>query len=148
MQPGLVARTCVRPRCFIDGQTVVDVLPIVERRVGRIDAEGFDAIDQVQHAFDFWPAGEPQQDLAAGSNVGHGRTTLVWRDGSQNVDARDEGAEVVRGPTHERKDTARRKREYAPPLVEDFLFNSMAKADPVLDALLKPQKLDMGEVAH
>ena len=49
------------PRCFIDRQAVVNVVPIVRRSVGRIDAEGLDKIDQLQNTFDFGPAGQSQQ---------------------------------------------------------------------------------------
>jgi hypothetical protein len=51
MQPGLMARACVRPRRFIDGQAVMDVMPIVGRCVSRVDAERFDNVDPLQHAF-------------------------------------------------------------------------------------------------
>ena len=36
----------------------------------------------------------------------------------------------------------------APPLIENLFLGRAAEADPVLDALLKPQKFDMGEIAH
>lgn len=42
----------------MNGQAVVNVMSMVGRDVGRIDAEDLDGIDQLQHAFDLWPAGQ------------------------------------------------------------------------------------------
>ena len=100
MQPCLMARACVWPRRFIDGQAVVDVNPIVGRGVGRIDAERFDNVDPLQHTFDLRPAG---------AHIGRGRAALAGRDSPDDVDARDDGTEVARGPAHERENTARRE---------------------------------------
>ncbi len=77
----------VWPRHFVDGQPVVRVMPVVGRGVGRIDAERLDGIDQLQHALDLWPAGQPQQDFAARPDIGDSRAALARRDRSQDVDA-------------------------------------------------------------
>jgi hypothetical protein len=53
MQPSLMTPKRVNPRHFVDGQTIVDVVPIVGRCVGRVDAKRFDGVDNLQHAFDF-----------------------------------------------------------------------------------------------
>ncbi len=148
MKPRLMARTCVYPRGFIDRQTVVDVVPIVVRGVGRVDAERLDGVDQLQHPFDLGPTRQPQQDVATGPHVGHGRAALAGRDSPQDIDPRDDRAEVIRGPAHEREYVARRKRQDTPPFIENLLLGGVAEADPVLDALLEPQKFDMGKVAH
>src|ERR1700693_731910 len=51
MTSGLMARTGVGPRRFVDRQTVVDVMPICRARsVSRIDAERLDNVDQLQSA--------------------------------------------------------------------------------------------------
>jgi len=57
MEPGLVAGSRVWPRCFVDRQSVVNVVPIIRRGVGRIDAEGLNNIDHLQSTFDLGPAG-------------------------------------------------------------------------------------------
>ena len=44
MQPGLMARPRVNPRHFIDGQAVMNVVPIVGCGIGRIDAERLDGV--------------------------------------------------------------------------------------------------------
>ena len=123
-------------------------MPIVGGGVGRIDAERLDGVGNLQHAFDLGPAGKPQQDVAAGPHVGHGHAALTGRDSPQDIDARDDRAEIVRGPAHERKDAAWRKRQDPPPLIENLFLGGVTEADPVLDALLQPQELDMGEIAH
>jgi hypothetical protein len=61
-----MARLRVNPRHFVGGKTIVDVAPIVGRCVRRVDAERLDGIDNLQHAFDLGPTGQPQQDVAAG----------------------------------------------------------------------------------
>ena len=65
MQPGLMTPKRVTPRHFVDGQTIVDVVPIVGSCVGPVDAERLDGIDNLQYPFDLRPTGQPQQDLAA-----------------------------------------------------------------------------------
>jgi hypothetical protein len=74
-----MARTCVRPRYFIDRQTVADVMPIVRRGLGWIDRERLNGNDQLQHAFDVGSSRQPQ-DIAAWPYVGHGRAALAGRD--------------------------------------------------------------------
>ena len=66
--------------------------------VGGIDAELLDGIDRLQHALDLRPAGDAQQDFAAGTDEGTVEIGFAGRDGAQDVDARDDGAEVVRRP--------------------------------------------------
>src|ERR1700680_1394474 len=148
MQPRLMARTRVRARGFIDRQTIVDVLPVIGRGVGRIDAERLDGVDLLQYALELGPAREPQQDVAAWLDVGHGRAALTGRDRPDNVDARDRRAVVVGHPAHERECVAGRERKNAPAPIKNLLLGSMAKANPVLDAFSQPQQFDMREVAH
>ena len=70
-------RPGVGPRRFVDRQPVMGMMPIVGRGVGRIDAERFDGIDQLQHALDFRPAGQAQQAFAAGLDIRHSRAALA-----------------------------------------------------------------------
>jgi hypothetical protein len=76
MQPGLMARERISPRRFVDGQAIVDVVPIVGGGVSRVDAERLDGIDNLQDAFDLGPASEPQQDIAAGPYIRNSRAGL------------------------------------------------------------------------
>ncbi len=78
MQPGLMTRTRINPRHFAYGEAVVDVVPIVGRCVGRVDAERLDGINNLQHAFDLGPTGRLQQDVAAARRyIGHGCAALA-----------------------------------------------------------------------
>ena len=92
----LIAR--VRPRLVAGDQAVVDMPPMIGSGVGWIDAERFDGVDRLQHTFNLRPAGQAQENFAARAHEGHGRERLAGMDGAQNVDARDDGAEIVRGP--------------------------------------------------
>jgi hypothetical protein len=143
MQPGLVTPKRVNPRHFVDGQTIVDVVPIVRCGVGRVDAERLDGINNLQHAFDLRPTGQPQQDVAARPYIGHGCAALAGRDSPQNIDARDDCTEIVGGPAYEREDATWRKRKNAAPLIENLFLGGVAEAYPVLDALLEPKELNM-----
>jgi hypothetical protein len=60
MEPGLVAGSGVGTGCFVDRQSVVNVVPIIGCGIGRIDAERLDNIDQLKDAFDLGPAGQSQ----------------------------------------------------------------------------------------
>src|SRR5260370_982914 len=148
MQPSLMPGVRVGSGLLADGQAIVDVLPVVGCGIGRIDAERFDGVDRLKHLLDLRPAGNAQQTLAAGAHIGHRRVALAGRDRAQDIDARYDGAVVVRGPADEREDAARRKRNDAPLTVDDVLLGDPAEADPVLDAVLDPHELDMRELAH
>ena len=126
----------VGARQISGGETVVDMLPVVGAGLGRIDADLFDGVDRLQHALDFRPAGNAQQDLAAGAHVRNSRIGFAACDGAQNVDARDDGAEIVRGPADIGEEAVRREAQDAPAAVEDLLGDLMTEADPVLDLLL------------
>src|SRR5205807_9269572 len=56
MQPCLMARVRVSTRHFVDGHPVVDVVPVIRGRVGGVDAERLDGVDNLQYAFDLGPA--------------------------------------------------------------------------------------------
>ena len=43
-------------RCFTDGQTVVDVSPVIRRNVYRIDAPRLDRVDELEYTLDLRPA--------------------------------------------------------------------------------------------
>ena len=48
-----MARTGVRARRLVHGQAIVDVMPIVRRRVGRVDVERLNCVDQLQQRSTF-----------------------------------------------------------------------------------------------
>ena len=62
--------TCARviARRLVDGQSVVDVLPVVRRNIGRIDAERLDGVNGMQHTLDLGPTVHAQEDVAAGAH--------------------------------------------------------------------------------
>ena len=95
MKPGLVTRPRVESRRLADRQAVVDVMPVIMCGFAGIDAQCFDRVCQLQHAFDLGPAGEPQQDVAAGTHIGHCRTALAGRNCAQYIDARNDRTEVA-----------------------------------------------------
>ena len=74
-------------RCFVDRQSVMNVVPIVGCCVGRINVERLDGIDQLQDPFDLRPAGKSQQALTAGPDPRHCRIALPWYRRSQDIDA-------------------------------------------------------------
>ena len=76
------------------------------RGVAGIDADRLHGVDRLKHALNLRPAIDAQQNLAAGTNVGHGLIRLRSGDGAHNVDARDDGPEVVGRPSNEGEDAA------------------------------------------
>jgi hypothetical protein len=67
---------------------------------------------------------------------------LAWHYGAQDIDAGENGPEVVGRPTDERKDAARRERQDTPVAVNDLLRNVSTKPNPVFNALFEPQELN------
>jgi hypothetical protein len=53
-EPGLMTRTRVNPRHFVDGQTIVDVVPTVGCGVSWVDAECLDGINKFATRVRFW----------------------------------------------------------------------------------------------
>src|ERR1700676_3551263 len=88
------------------GETVVEVAPVFPRGVGGIDVERLDGVDRLQHALDLRPAIDPQQDLAPRAHERQRLETCARLDRAHDVHARDDGAEVVRRPAHERENAA------------------------------------------
>ena len=148
MQPGFVPRVGVAARLLVDGQAVVHVVPVVRRRIRRINAKRLHSIDRLQDFLDLWPSGEAQQNLPTRTHIRHGRAALAWLYCAQNIDARENCAVVVRCPANEGKDAARRERDDAPVAVEDRLLSDPAEADPILDALLYLQEFDLSQITH
>ena len=70
-------------------------MPVVGGCVGRVDVERLNGVDQLQHPFDPRPARKPQQDVAAGTHIGHCRTALAGRNCAQYIDARNDRTEVA-----------------------------------------------------
>src|SRR6266511_3487268 len=138
----------VGSRLLADRQTVMDVMPMLRRGVSRIDTERLDGINRLEDFLDFRPAGEAQEDFSAGAHIGDGRIAFARLRRAQDVDARADGAVVVRCPADEGEDAAWRERDAAPVTIDDLLFGNAAEPDPVLNALLEPQNVDMGEVGH
>ena len=90
-------------RLVSGAEAIVDMPPVIGRRVGRIDAEGFDGVDRREDTLDLRPTADAQQDVAAGTHEGQRLIGFARRDRSNDVDARDDGAEVVRRPSGRRR---------------------------------------------
>ena len=119
--------------------------PVIGTGVGRIDAERSTASIACSTRSTF---GQPEwrsRISPPGRTIRHRREGLAAAHGAQNVDARDDGAEVVRRPADVGEDAARREAQDAPAAIEDLLGDVAAEADPVLDPLLEPDQLDVGE---
>ena len=84
MMPGL----SVGSRPLADGDTIVDMVPVLWSGIGRIDAERLDGIDGLQHFLDLGPSRNLQQTFAAGAHIRHGDVAFAGRDRAQDVDAR------------------------------------------------------------
>src|SRR5689334_5729567 len=97
-EPGVMLVRLIEPWLLAGRDAVVDVPPIVGRHLDGIDAGTFDSGNEVEHALDPKPAGEPQQDLAAWLDTGNGRHRLARATGAQDIDARERGAVVVSLP--------------------------------------------------
>ena len=120
---------------------------MVGRDIGGIDAERLDGVDGLQHALDLRPAVDLQQDVAAGSDEGQRLERFAGTNGAQDVDARDDGAEVVRRPADEGEDVARREADDAAVAVEDLLGGDAAEAYPAFDPLLDPGQIDVSDAS-
>ena len=59
----------VEARRVAGREPVLDMPPVIGTGVGRIDAELLDRVDRLQHALDLGPAGEAQEDFAAGAHI-------------------------------------------------------------------------------
>ena len=114
----------------------------------RIDAERFDRVDRGQHALHLRPAGDAQQNLAAGPHERQRLIGLARSDGSNDIDPRDNGTVFVRRPADEGEDGSRRKADDAPVMVEALFADDPAEADAVIDALLAPRQFDQRMVAR
>src|SRR5208337_4971000 len=104
-----------------DGQSRVDMAPMLGRGVARIDADRLNRVDRLKRALNLGPAVDAQQNLAAGTNVGHGLIGLGSRDGAHDVDARNDGPEVVGRPSNESEGAAGAEADDSPVTVKDLL---------------------------
>lgn len=101
-----MARLRIQARVFIDGQAVMNVMPMIRRDISRIDAEHLNGIDHLQQALDLRPAGQTQQNLSARCHIRDGRTALSRSDCAQDVDPRNDCPKVAGRPSDEGKDAA------------------------------------------
>ena len=122
----LIAR--VGARFMAGSETVVEVAPVFRRGVGGIDVECLDGVDRLQHALDLGPAIDSQQDLAARAHERQRLETCARLDRAHDVHARDDGAEVVRRPAHERENAAWLEARDAAAAIEDLLLGTPAEA--------------------
>jgi hypothetical protein len=94
---------------------VADMPPVVGRDLASIDAGSFHRVDMAEHLFDLGPAFDLEQNVAARTHERQRLIGFARLDGAHDVDARDDGAEVVGRPADEGEDAAGAIREDAPP---------------------------------
>jgi hypothetical protein len=104
---------------------------------------GFHRVDMAKHLFDLGPALDLQQDVAAGRTKGS-----VW--GSPGSTARTMSMREMIVPKslaaqRTKAKTLPGRKEDAAAAVEHLFVRFAAEPDPVLDPLLDPGQLDMGE---
>jgi hypothetical protein len=136
--------SAVGARALPSRNPVMEMAPVGRRHILRLDAERFDRVDRFQHTLDLGPTGNPEQDLAARAYARDRRDRLSRCGSTQNVDTRDDRAMVICCPADERKDASRRKRNNAPPAVDDALLGEAAEANPALDASLLLIEFNLG----
>ena len=56
----------VRPRRLVDAKPVVNVVPMLRCRIGRINTQGLNDLDGMKYFLDLRPARQVEQDLATG----------------------------------------------------------------------------------
>ena len=54
----------VRPRRLVDAKPVVNMVPMLWRRIGRINAQCLDDLDRMKYLLDLRPTRQDEQDLA------------------------------------------------------------------------------------
>jgi hypothetical protein len=87
----------------------------------------------------------PATDSPRRADKADRRTAFARTNGAQNVDSRDDGAEVVRRPADKGEDIAWREGNDIAMPVDDLLGGDPAEAYPALDALLDPNQIDISE---
>ena len=129
-----------------DGQSAVDMAPMIRRGVARHRRRS-----PPRHRS---PAARARPSAshrrAAGSRRRGGRRAASDRvrraATARTISMRETTVpKSLDGPAHEGEDAAGSEADDAPATVEDFLFDVVAEADPVLDPLLDPGQFDMGE---
>ena len=88
----------VRPRLHAGDEAVVQMSPMIGGGISGIDAERFHGVDRLKHTLDLRPTVDPQQNFAAWADERQRLIGLATVNRARDVDARDDGAEVVRGP--------------------------------------------------
>src|SRR3982074_2115150 len=112
--------------------------PVIRTGVRRVDADLFNGIDCLQHALDLRPACDSQQNFTARAHIGNRGERFAPPDSAEDVDPRDDRAEVPRRTPDLGDNAVRREAQDAAATIEDLLCDITAEADPVLDLLLMP----------
>jgi hypothetical protein len=139
VQPRQVPRASVVPRRFVNGQTVVDVVPVVGCSIGWINAQCLNGIDELKSALDLWPARQAQQDPTTRLDARDARTALAGRRRMQNIDPGQNGPKVAGCPANKCEHATRCEREDSTVMVNHPFSDRTAEPNPVLDPLLEPE---------
>lgn len=138
--------------CIIDvrlnsgDDPIVDVPPMVGVNIGGCDLQCFNRINDLKDTLDFRPALGCQQNVTTGTDKGQCLECLTSVDCAHDIDARKDGAVVIRCPAHEGKDRVWRERNNATTSVEDLFLCCLAEANPVFNLLLDPGQFHVGEI--
>ena len=116
----MLART-IRARCFANSHSVVDMAPMVRRDLDRVDAACLDRVDKLEHALHLRPAIDAQEDVRAGRDGRHRLARRSRLNGAQDVEAREHGPVLIRGPSDQREDASGKEEEDASAPVEDLV---------------------------
>ena len=119
------------------------VAPVIGRHCTGIDAEVLDGIDHGQAGAHARPAAEMEEQFAARRDAGKRRTGLAGRDRAHDIEPRQDGAIVVRGPAHEREDAARGEGQDAPAAIDHLVAKRRAEAEKRTTALLELFQIDL-----
>ncbi len=76
---------------------------MIRRSVEGIEVQRLDGIDRLQRALHLGPARQPQQAFTARADITDRRAGFAGTDGTQDVDARDDGAVIVCSPSYKAK---------------------------------------------
>ena len=125
---------------------IVDVPPMVGINIGGGNLQRFNRVDDLKDPLHVRPALGCQQNVTTGTHKGQCLECLTSVDCAYDIDARKDGAVVIRCPADEGKDRIWRERSNAPTSVKDLFLCGLSKANPVFNLLLDPGQFHVGEI--
>jgi hypothetical protein len=136
--PGAVTIDGIGARGEVGGHAIMQMAPVIRRCVARVDVHVFDLIYRFEHALDARPTRNPQEDSAPGLDPGKRYFMSAEPCGDDDVDARHDGAMIVRGPADEGEGRTSGERNNPGPTIDDLILHCAAEPDPLFDPALDP----------